>query len=231
VEEQKEQIKIAEEAIKKFKEEQDEATTQREDEKAAFESDKTTDEAAVELVEKAMDVLKTFYEEKMGGLFLAQKSKQRPVVEAGKAPPPPPSTFEGDYGGSDGERKGIQQILGLIKEDMEADIEKNTKEEEAAVKAYEELMEDIKKSVADEEAAIADAESVIADAEDEMANQSKIKDTKKESLDADMETIQAAVPGCTFISVNFQIRIENRHLEIDGLKKAKAILQGAEFSL
>jgi len=231
VEEQKEQIKIAEDAIKKFNEEKDEATTQREDEKAAYESDKTTDEAAVELVEKAMEVLKKFYEEKMGGLFLAQKSKQRPVVEAGKAPPPPPSTFEGDYGGSDGERKGIQQILGLIKEDMEADIEKNTKEEEEAVKAHEALMEDIKNSIADEEAAIADAESVVADAEDEMANQNKIKETKHESLVSTMEAIKAAVPGCTFIGVNFEIRIQNRHLEIDGLKKAKAILQGAEFSL
>jgi len=64
-----------------------------------------------------------------------------------------------------------------------------------------------------------------------MANQQKIRETKHKSLASTMESIQAAIPGCTFISVNFQIRIKNRQLEIDGLKKAKAILGGASFSL
>merc|ERR1719326_292995 len=229
VEEQKEQIKIAEEAIKGLKKDKEEAETQRGRDKEEFEADKVTDEAAVELIDKAMTVLKEFYANKF--LLLAQKDKQRPEVEAGKAPPPPPSTFEGAYGGAQRESKGILQIMELVKDDVKADIEKAEKEEKEAEEAHEKLMEDIKTSIEDEEAAIADAESTIADAEDEMANQQKIRETKHKSLASTMESIQAAIPGCTFISVNFQIRIKNRQLEIDGLKKAKAILGGASFSL
>jgi len=231
VEEQNVQIKIAEDAIVKFKEELKEATRQREDEKAEYETGKSADEDAVALIENAMNVLKTFYSENFGGLQIAKKSKQRPEVVAGEAPPPPPSTFEGSYGGAGGEQKGIQQILGLIKEDIEADIEKATTEEEAAVKAFEQMEKDIEASVKDEESAIADAKSVIADAESEVESQKALKKTKHESLTATIDEVQAAEPGCQFITINFKVRVANRQLEIDGLKKAKAILQGGEFSL
>eukprot|EP00746_Dinoflagellata_sp_MGD_P160897 gnl/MRDRNA2_/MRDRNA2_87848_c0_seq1.p1 gnl/MRDRNA2_/MRDRNA2_87848_c0~~gnl/MRDRNA2_/MRDRNA2_87848_c0_seq1.p1 ORF type:complete len:722 (-),score=258.13 gnl/MRDRNA2_/MRDRNA2_87848_c0_seq1:35-2116(-) len=228
VKEQKEQIKIAEEAIKGLKEELKEATRTREDEKAAYEADKVDDENAVKLIEKAMNVLKEFYSENFS---ILQVAKQPPKVVAGEAPPPPPPTFEGGYGGAKGETNGIQSILGLIKEDIEADIEKNTKAEEESQKAYDQLKEDTETAITDEEKTIEDAKSVIADAEEEMVNQKKIKDEKHETLTATIEQIKSAEPGCNFMAVNFQIRTTNRHLEIDGLKKAKAILEGGDFSL
>jgi hypothetical protein len=228
VEEQQEQIKIAKETIKKLEEELKEATRTREDEKAAYEADKVDDESAVKLIEKAMTVLKDFYSENFS---ILQVAKQPPKVVAGEAPPPPPSTFEGAYGGAGGETKGIQSILGLIKEDIEADIEKNTKAEEESQAAFDTFKTDTETALKDEEKTIADAEGVIADAESEMENQRAIKKEKHESLKATLEQVKAAEPGCTFISVNFEIRTTNRHLEIDGLKKAKAILQGGDFGL
>jgi len=229
VEEQKTQIGIAEENIKKLEEELKEATRTREDEKAAFESDKVDDENAVALIEKAMNVLKTFYEEKFQ--LVQIEKKQPPKVVAGEAPPPPPPTFEGDYGGAQGETKGIQSILGLIKEDIEADIEKNEQAEKESQEAYDKLKADTETSIADENKAIDDAKAVIADAESEIENQNSLKNEKLESLKATLEQVKASEPGCTFISVNFKIRTTNRQLEIDGLKNAKAILQGADFSL
>merc|ERR1719191_490250 len=57
----KDQIAEKEEEIKKLKEDLKEATDAREKEKMEYETNKADDEAAAELIEKAMGVLKTFY--------------------------------------------------------------------------------------------------------------------------------------------------------------------------
>merc|ERR1719235_1442541 len=74
VKETVEQIKLKEEEIKKLEEEIEEATRQREDEKMEFEASQAQDKAAVELIEKAMDVLKAFREE--NNLDLVQRSAE-----------------------------------------------------------------------------------------------------------------------------------------------------------
>ena len=40
-----------------------------------------------------------------------------------------------------------------------------------------------------------------------------------------VKVIESKRPGCNFITVNFQLRKSNRQIEIDGLLKAKTILQ------
>ena len=70
---------------------------------------------------------------------------------------------------------------------------------------------------------------MISDAEEELANQKELQSEKMESLGATTKEISALEPGCDFIAVNLEVRTKNRQLEIDGLKKAKAILKGAEF--
>merc|ERR1719428_2805308 len=130
----KDQIAQKEEEIKKLKEDLKEATDAREKEKAEYETNKADDEAAAELIEKAMGVLKTFYEDSFGLLQVQNGAKQPPVVEAGKAPPPPPSTWSEPYGGAQGESKGIQAILQLILDDVKNDIKKADEAEKADVK-------------------------------------------------------------------------------------------------
>merc|ERR1719181_2070459 len=48
-------------------------------------------------------------------------------------------------------------------------------------------------------------------------------------LKAVMDYLKEIAPGCDFIAMNFNIRLTNRQMEVDGLKKAKSILQGAEY--
>jgi len=43
-----------------------------------------------------------------------------------------------------------------------------------------------------------------------------------------LDLLKQITPGCDFIAANYDLRAKNRNLEIDGLKKAKAVLQGAE---
>lgn len=53
--------------------------------------------------------------------------------------------------------------------------------------------------------------------------------SEKNTLDGHLDAIAAAEPGCNFFVVNYAVRRSNRHIEIDGLIKAKAILRGAKF--
>merc|ERR1719169_319314 len=93
-----------------------------------------------------MDVLKGFYED--NGLVLTQRgARQPPTVVAGEAPPPPPPTWDAPYGGAKGESTGIQAILGMILEDVEADIKKADEEEKQAIEDFEKMKEDTEKSI------------------------------------------------------------------------------------
>merc|ERR1719375_172354 len=206
IEELKAQIEEKEAEIKKLKEDLAAATKQREDEKLAYEASSADDHAAAELIKQAMDVLKGFYED--NGLVLAQRGAQPPEVKAGEAPPPPPPTWDAPYGGAKGESTGIQAILGMILEDVEKDIAKADAEE--------------KKAIEDMKGDIADAEKIIEE-------QIDMKTKTFKTLAAVMEEIKVMTPGCDFMAVNFEVRAKNRQLEIDGLLKAKAILQGAAF--
>merc|ERR1719399_1473866 len=76
----------------------EEATVARRKEKLEYEAAKADDEAAANLISTAKDVLLKFYTDNS----LALVRKQAPVIEAGEAPPPPPTTFSEPYGGAKG---------------------------------------------------------------------------------------------------------------------------------
>merc|ERR1719375_443591 len=225
----KDQIAQKEEEIKKLNEELKEATDAREKEKAEFEKNKADDEAAADLIDKAMGVLKTFYEENFELLQAQGGAKQPIVVEAGKAPPPPPSTWSEPYGGAQGESKGILAILKMILDDVKDEIEKSKQAEKDAIKAFEELKTDIENSIKAANEAISDLEKKVAESEEAIVEQMTTKTDAKKELDGIIEGIMSAEPGCNFMTINFEVRTKNRQLEIDGLLKAKAILTGGSF--
>jgi len=228
IEENEAQIKESKAAIEKLEAELKEATEQREDEKAAFEQQKAEDESAVELIEKAKEKLKEFYEDSGMVLAQTQMKKQKPEVEAGEEPPPPPETFEGDYEGAGDAAKGIQEIMEKIQDDIKDDIKENEEGEKEAVKAFKELKKDTKESIKDEKSSIADAEEIISESESEITDKEGIKKDKSKLLEAVIEELKDMKDGCDFILVNFDLRKKNRELEVEGLKKAKEILEKAK---
>merc|ERR1719272_894183 len=102
--------KATEEALAK-------AQTMRDDENASFKKTDADDKLAAETVANAKNVLEGFYKD--NGLALIQQ----PVsgMEAGAAPPPPPATFEGEYGGKTGESQGIIAIMEMVESDIKKD--------------------------------------------------------------------------------------------------------------
>merc|ERR1719456_1602109 len=117
----------------------------------------------------------------------------------------------------------------LIKQDIEKDMEKATKQEEEAQAAYDKLVEDINSAIGAKEQTKADLEGEIAADESSRTAENSTKATNEGELASIMSYLKEIAPGCDFIAMHFKMRLTNRQLEKDGLLKAKAILMGAKF--
>merc|ERR1719487_1162093 len=126
---------------KKTKEALEKATRMREDENAAWKKTDKDDKLAAETVASAKEVLEGYYKD--NGLVFVQKAKQ-PVegMAAGEAPPPPPATWEGDYGGKTGESQGIVAIMEMVHEDIVKDRNDAKADEDAAQKEFDAFKKD-----------------------------------------------------------------------------------------
>merc|ERR1719235_521599 len=226
IEEIKAEIKAKQEKIASIEKELKEAKENRKEEHEEFEQSKAEDEAAAKLVKMAQGVLEDFYKD--NGLSLVQKKKMEPVT-AGEAPPPPPTTWEAPYGGATGESQGIVAILGMIHADIEKDSAKAKAEEEEAQKDYDEFKEESEAEIKSLEGEIEELEGVKGDKEESVKDNKGDRKTLKGELDSIMNTMKDALPLCNFMTINYDMRMENRQTETDGLDKAKGILSGAAF--
>jgi len=212
--------------IKSINEEITKATGLRGDENAAWVASNRDDGAAAELVNRAKGVLSDFYSE--NGLVFMQKKKMEPVV-AGEAPPPPPSTWEAPYGGKTGESQGIVAILEMIHDDIIKDQTKAKADEDKAEETFQAFKSNSESQVSTLESANTDLEDTKGQKEDDISTAKEQRGSKHDELNAVIEKINDAAPSCVYNTINYPVRLENRQIEIDGLIKAKAILQGGEF--
>eukprot|EP00928_Gymnodinium_smaydae_P008872 TRINITY_DN13266_c0_g1_i3.p1 TRINITY_DN13266_c0_g1~~TRINITY_DN13266_c0_g1_i3.p1 ORF type:complete len:724 (-),score=213.24 TRINITY_DN13266_c0_g1_i3:65-2236(-) len=214
VAEKQEQIKKADMQLK-------EATELRQAEASAHASAKKDDEAAVALIESAHNVLQQFYSD--NNLMLTQK-------RASQAPVPPPTTWEAPYGGKTGESTGILSVLTMIKDDINKDIQKADDAETAAIGAYGELKSDLQNEMSDLGSAITTLQGTKSDKEGSIETTNGDRRAKSTFLGGVMQKIAGAQPGCDYFTINYPVRTKNRQIEVDGLEKAKTILQGGAFA-
>jgi hypothetical protein len=226
IQEMNEKIEDAEQKIKELEEALAVATRNREDEKAEFEANLADDKAAVVLIGKAMDALAKFYTD--NGLALVETDDE-PMVAAGEAPAPPPSTWDSEYGGKKEENDGVVGILSLIREDIEKDISEAKTAEEESVAEFKEFEKNTNLDIDEQKTNISNFEGTRADAEDAKSTAESEKNSANKLREAEIKEYKAKEPDCYFIAVNFPVRKENRDKEVDGLHQAKTILEGGDF--
>jgi peptidoglycan hydrolase CwlO-like protein len=146
------------------------------------------------------------------------------------APPPPPETF-GAYSKKSEESNGVMGMMDMLVADLDKEITEMEVEEKDDQAEYEKFTREAaakrvtdSKSVTDKEGAKADAEATVEKESGERV------DTMKE-LFATMEFLKSLHADCDWLLQNFDVRKEARAGEVDSLKKAKAVLSGADFSL
>jgi hypothetical protein len=228
IEETKATIKDREATVVATEKALDEATKMRDAEHMEWQETDHVDHMAHDTVLNARDVLQGFYTD--NGLMLVQKGKRQPAVVAGAAPPPPPGTWDAPYGGKTDESTSILSILDMIADDIGKDIEKAALAEHKAEEDYITFAEESHAQLNALGQEIMDLQSVQADKEDQVTVNTEGRLAEHNELNAVMQLLKDAKPGCDFFTINYPSRVSNRQIEIDGLQKAKAILTGASFS-
>merc|ERR1719316_40218 len=235
-----------------------EATETRKKESEDYTSTKAQNSAAVQLLDVAKNQLNKFYnptlykappaqelteEERIyvanggvlttaapGGIagtgiaaFVQLKVKAR----SDGPPPPPPMAIEA-YKKSDS--SGPVALLDRLMNDLKMEMKEDDMEEETAQKDYEELMAKSADKRAMMSKRIVEKEGELAETEERLIKAKKTNKAQKTDL-MDLGEYVASLHGqCDFLMQNFDKRKEARTNEIEAIKKAKAVLSGADFT-
>jgi len=146
------------------------------------------------------------------------------------APPPPPETF-GAYAKKSGESNGVLAMMDMLVADLDKEMQEMKIEEEDAQKDYEKFTKEAAQKRVTDSKSITDKEAAKADAEAAVQKDTAEKGNTIKELFATESFLKNLHGDCDWLLQNFDVRKEARAGEVDALKKAKAVLSGADFSL
>merc|ERR1719324_1203198 len=257
VETLKGEIEALEEDIVNLDKDVTQATEQRKEENTEYVAELAANTAAVELIKFAKNRMNKFYNPKlykpppkrelteeeritlnMGGT-LAPTNPPAGIAGTGiglaqqghgAAPPPPP---EADFssGKKSEEAGGVMAMMdGLVKE-LDTEMTEAELEEKDAQEDYEKLMKDSADKRAEDSTAITEKTAAKAGLETDLQAAKDGKKAEEKELMATKMYMANLHDECDWLLENFELRKQARAEETDALKKAKAVLSGADFSL
>merc|ERR550525_2125143 len=220
------EIEALADGIKALDKQVAEATENRKEENAAFKEEMTANVAAKKISELAKGRLAKFYSPKSAAASMVAVSEHS-AEAASAAPPPPPETW-GAYKKQTEDAGGILGMLQMMIADVEKEITESKTEEENAQEEYETLIADSGEKRRMDSKSLSDKESAKADLEKSLQQMAAEEKTTKFEVMATAETLKDLHLECDWLLNNFEARKEARTGEIDALKKAKAVLSGAD---
>merc|ERR1719235_180527 len=197
----------------------------------AFQSAKSDDEQASQLLAAAIEAMSAFYKNNgidtgaiQGGANALLQSGE-PVFERSEDQAPDASFSSA--GKSGGESKGIISLMTMIKEDLDDEVSNGVKNEKKAQKEFEAQLGTAKKLVEDLTLKKTNLETGIADTNQEITDENVAKEGTEGLLTEEKDYLMSIKPDCDWILKEFQPRRDTRAQEVQGLIDAKGMLLGA----
>merc|ERR1719331_1924382 len=212
------EIKALEDGIAALDKSVASATEQRKEENADFTELMAQDTAAKQLLGLAKNRLNKFYNPSLAKL-----------AQVSAAPPAAPEA-PADYEKKTEAGNSIIAMLDELAADLDKEMTVAQAEEKDAQAAYERATADAKDKRAQDTKTISDKKGVTADTEAALQSAGDDKMSAEKELAATNSAIQALHGECDWILKYFDLRKESRAGKIDALGKAKAVLNGADFS-
>merc|ERR1719433_2478916 len=242
-----EEIDVLKAAIKELDKNVMEATEQRKEENEDFKDLMASDTAAKEIMKFAKNRLNKFYNPK---LYKAppkkELSKEDRIVEnmSGsaalfaqisqhshqEAPPPPPESFKA-YSKKSEDNMGVIAMIDLLIADLDKEMTVAETDEKDAQSDYETLMKDSASKRTKDSKLLSEKESIKAETEADLETNTEEKAATSKELMSTMQYIQSLHNECDWLLKYFDVRQEARASEIEALGKAKAVLNGADYSM
>merc|ERR1719198_250435 len=232
-----------------------EATEQRKEDHEEFVETMAADTAAEQLLQLAKNRLNKFYNPKLykpppkrelseeERITVSMGGTAPPTAPPGgiagtgvavlaqrEAPPPPPETY-GAYAKKGEESSGVIAMIDLLIKDLATEMTTITAEEKNAQEDYETFMSDSAEKRASDSKLVEEKEGTKADTEVALQTMGEENKSKAKEAMATMKYIEDLHLECDWLIKNFDLRKEARAGEVDALKKAKAVLSGADYSL
>merc|ERR1719409_1715737 len=151
-------------------------------------------------------------------------------AQADGAPPPPPETF-GAYQKKDGANSGVMAMIGELEAELDKDIQEGKVDEKHAQEEYEEFIADSAAKRVEDAKSMKDKMAAKAQAEGDLQSMTEEKKEKLKESMAKAESLKDLHGACDWLLENYATRKEARTGEVSALKKAKAVLSGADYSL
>merc|ERR1719486_614156 len=120
--------------------------------------------------------------------------------------------------------------MDMLAADLDKEIQEMEFEEKDAQQEYEEFIADSAAKRAADSKSIEEKEGAKAGAETELQKMEEEATTMKAAM-TKAEELKDLHLDCDWLLSNFEVRKEARAGEVDALKKAKAVLSGADYSL
>jgi len=151
------------------------------------------------------------------------------LAQAKGAPAPPPETF-GAYK-KQGGNGGVMAMMDELEAELDKEITESKIDEKNAQENYEEFIADSAEKRAEDAKSIEDKEGAKAGAEADLQKMTEEKKEKTMTSMAKAESLKELHGACDWLLENYGTRKEARAGETEALKKAKAALSGADYSL
>jgi len=237
-----------------------EATAQRKDENAEYKDLMASDGAAQELLGHAKNRLYQFYNPKlynpppqvelssedrmyssMGGVVTTAAPggiagtgiavfAQVSMHSRRDAPAPPPETW-GAYATKSQENNGVIAMIDLLIKDLQKEMTEAETQEKESQAEYEQMMKDSAAKRTTDSQSLTEKGDAKAHTEAALQAHTKARSEGVAELMATVKYISSLHAECDWLLQYYDARKEARAGEVDSLKKAKAVLSGAGYSL
>jgi len=146
------------------------------------------------------------------------------------APAPPPGTWDA-YEKKSGESTGVIAMIDLLVKDLDKEMTEAETTEKDAQADYKDMMADSADKRTADSTSLQEKVSAKAELEGSLEDHKGHRTDAAKELMATMKYIQSMHLECDWLIQNFDVRKAARAGEVDSLKKAKAVLSGADYSL
>mmetsp|Transcript_81986 Transcript_81986/g.219349 ORF Transcript_81986/g.219349 Transcript_81986/m.219349 type:complete len:772 (+) Transcript_81986:90-2405(+) len=230
----KAEIKELEKGIKALDKAVEEATEQRKADHEAYVNEAAQNNAALDLLGMAKNRLQKFYspeqykEEEAPELSEEEKMEQAySFVQVRAAPEPAPEV--GSFKKSDS--GGVVGLMDMMINDLKKEMQESEFGEKDAQEDYERLMADSKEKRAADSKAVEEKKAQVADGSAELEELKVEHKDRTAELAANKEYDSKLHTECDWAMENYESRKTARADEVESLKKAKDVLNGADYSL
>merc|ERR1712008_616682 len=169
-------------------------------------------------------------EEAPGGIANTGISAFVQVSMRKDAPPPPPATAAA-YKKKSGDSNSVIAMMDLLVKDLDEEMIVSTTEETNAQAAYEKTIADSSDKRRQDSKSLTDKEAGKADMESILEKSGADKKSATTDLMGTEKYIASLHSECDWLVKYYEVRKEGRADEIESLGKAKAVLNGADYSL